>query len=192
MSYSTISNLFSIFFALQTHFSVSTQQFKMSSQEQREGPTPANRPNLPEIGNFKLFWGDYKALRDAGENDKADHVISKLSVMCVGDSYYCSSLFLQIGEEIDKLLDSKTEAEKNAAEMIIEALDIRCSVLSHPWWQRFDEEQDDWPFTGFNDIKWGILGLTEGFLKQLIKGSLLTDSGSIPKHHLELMAMYKS
>jgi hypothetical protein len=156
----------------------------MSSQQQPEEHIPADTPQRPEIGNFKLFWKNERDLWEQGNGEEACHILSGIVVMCFGTSHSYSVRFQEIGEKIDKLLHSEKEAERNAVETLIEALDIRCSVLSHPWWKGFDDKPD-------NSIQ-QILDFTETLFTQLLDDNLLTDSGSIPEHHLESMAKWES
>lgn len=158
----------------------------MRTRPNKNLPTPSGKPKFPEIGNFKVFWNIFKTLQSTGQHEDANFVVSKLAEMCnLRDSDHSSCVLLQIGEKIDKFLCSTAEAEKKAAEIVIEVLNMQCSIRSHPFWDiKSDKDMADKLYFELQDQKRFIMRTTRSWLSWFRDGTLLTDDGSIPEDRL--------
>ncbi|CRG90676.1 hypothetical protein PISL3812_07721 [Talaromyces islandicus] len=92
---------------------------------------------VPEIGNFSVFWKDFKDLRNEYQHTDSDSVASHAEdlakIFWLYDSRHKVKHLLQIGKKIDELREYSIFG-KMIANDIIRVLDMRCSIQSHPYW----------------------------------------------------------
>ncbi|CRG90677.1 hypothetical protein PISL3812_07722 [Talaromyces islandicus] len=98
-----------------------------------------NEPRCPpiELGNFKIFWEDFKVLRSKYKDTDPESVASREETLAkmfvLYDEVHGNSHLLGIGEKIDTILSSVKGSEV-LIEDIFFILDLRCSLQSHPYW----------------------------------------------------------
>jgi hypothetical protein len=101
--------------------------------------------NQPQLGSFKVFWDDFKTLRDKNQRKNPDLVASREQTLAemfmLYDSEHGSGHLLDIGAKVDMLLGSTGNRDRSVAANILTVLDMRCSIQSHPNW-KFANEPD--------------------------------------------------
>ncbi|QKX59284.1 uncharacterized protein TRUGW13939_06416 [Talaromyces rugulosus] len=117
-----------------------TQSYQPYRPAELYEPDEPRDPNEPQLGSFKIFWDTFKTLRDQTQDKNPDFVASRektfAEMYMLYDPEHGTSHLLDIGAKIDMLLSSKIYQDIHLAANILTALDMRCSIRSHPNWKR--------------------------------------------------------
>ncbi|QKX59296.1 uncharacterized protein TRUGW13939_06428 [Talaromyces rugulosus] len=114
-----------------------------SSKEDQSKPSTESQsdvPEFPEIGHFGFFWKNYMTAieykRTERRDLKSNYGTIMLGIFGLSDTQSKNGIEFvlnPIGMKIESLLGS-TDDDKRIAGMTVDILNIRCSVISHPFW----------------------------------------------------------
>lgn len=108
-----------------------------SKEDQSKSDTQnqSGKPESPEVGDFSCFWEVYNVLVSHGKVRLPDldssYELVMLHVFGLDKTYKLELIAQNIGRFKNS---GSTSQERKIARIIVDILNIRCSVISHPFW----------------------------------------------------------